>query len=214
MCRQRDNSDATLYAAIAALNCEDSLERVRTLLVNFRLLEAAGACSEADVLRRLDSDTGTESRLWLTQLAQVVRSYRGAIFASMDHGYSAIERWADALAQPPSTFHLEAQRLAKEYRYWLVDVPAGSSYIAWLAAYIATAELDGEQAMKCLHRALAAPAEFVDVPAMGDSASGYDLLQSTADCIGRFLSLQEHPVTDMRRFVLLPTLGGARDFGL
>ncbi len=77
--------------------------------------------------------------------------------------------------------------------------------MAWLSAYVAVGEFDGDRALSNLNRCAAIAREFVDVPTLGHEPSLYDFLQSAADTLALFLPLPEHPLRDMRRFVLLPS---------
>ena len=96
-------------------------------------------------------------------------------------------------------------RLRAEHRHWLCEVPGGRAYVAWLSAYVAVAEIDGERALRSLDRCVAIVQEFVDVPELEREPSVYDYLQSAADTLALCLSLPEHPLRDMTRFAFLPS---------
>ena len=98
----------------------------------------------------------------------------------------------------------ERVRLGAEHRRWLCEIPGGQAYVAWLSAYVAVAEIDGERAVSSLERCSAIVREFADVPGLGRELSIYEFLQSAADALSAFLPLPEHPVRDVRRFALLP----------
>ena len=87
----------------------------------------------------------------------------------------------------------------------MAAVPAGCAYIAWLAAYVATIEMDGARAMDALRRWACTAREFLDVPDL-EGLSVYELLQASADSLTTFLPLPVHPARDVRRFVFLPPL--------
>ena len=99
----------------------------------------------------------------------------------------------------------ERTRLGVEHRKWLCELPGGQAYVAWLSAYVAVAEIDGDRALRSLDRCSAIVREFVDVPELGREPSLYDFLQSAADTLALFLPLPEHPLRDVRRFAFLPS---------
>ena len=121
-------------------------------------------------------------------------------------GFSAIDDWSHAEA-PGSDADIagERARLAVEHMKWLCELPGGRAYVAWLSAYVAVAEIDGDRALSNLERCAAIVREFVDVPQLGSEPSVYDFLQGAADSLGRFLPLPEHPLRDVRRFAFLPS---------
>lgn len=182
----------------------DPTDQVRVLLGNFRLLEAAGVCGLiADSLA--DAYSPDKSAEWWEALAQSARTYRSAIHRTILQGFSAIDEWAH-LEAPGSDADLagEKARLGAEHRSWLCDLPGGQAYVAWLSAYVAVAELDGERALRSLDRCAAIVREFVDAPGLGAEPSTYDFLQSAADTLGSFLPVAEHPLRDVGRFAFLP----------
>jgi hypothetical protein len=177
------------------------------LLGNFRLLEAAGACGV--IAERLTKDCGpTKPPEWWAALAETARSYRSAIYATNVRGFSGIDEWShsgDSGSGSDSDLVRERTRLGVEHRKWLCEVPGGQAYVAWLSAYVAVGEIDGDRALTSLDRCAAIVREFVDVPGLGREPSLYEFLQSAADTLALFLPLPEHPLRDMRRFALLPS---------
>jgi hypothetical protein len=99
----------------------------------------------------------------------------------------------------------ERTRLGVEHQKWLCDLPGGQAYVAWLSAYVAVAEIDGDRALRSLDTCAAIVREFVDVPELGREPSLYDFVQSAADTLALFLPLPEHPLRDVRRFAFLPS---------
>ena len=177
---------------------------MRDLLANLRLLEAAGACG---VIARTATDNGSkEPPEWWEALATCARTYRSAIFSASAQGFSAIDTWSQ-FADSPAHGDLirERMRLGAEHRKWLCEIPGGPAYVAWLSAYVAVAEMDGERAVSGLERCSAIVREFIDVPGLGHELSVYDFLQAAANALTLFLRLPEHPVRDLRRFALLPS---------
>ena len=139
-------------------------------------------------------------------MADSARTYRSAIYGTSVQGFSAIDDWSHAEA-PGSDADIagERARLAVEHMKWLCELPGGRAYVAWLSAYVAVAEIDGDRALSHLERCAAIVREFVDVPELGSEPSVYDFLQGAADSLGRFLPLPEHPLRDVRRFAFLPS---------
>ena len=184
---------------------DDSAEQVHVLLGNFRLLEAAGACALI-APSEVDDRGVAKPPEWWEALADTARTYHSAIRSSIAQGTSTLEDWAQ---NPGSTrdddLLRERARLGAEHRKWIHEVPAGQAYEAWLSAYVAIAELDGEHALKALDRCAAVAREFADVPELGRESSIYEFLQSAANALGLFLPLPEHPVRDVRRFAFLPS---------
>ena len=179
------------------------MQHVCDLLANLRLLEAAGACGA--MARTVTEDDASEPPEWWEALGTCARTYRSAIFSASTRGFSAIDEWSRSEG---SANHLdlvrERARLGAEHRRWLCEIPGGQAYVAWLTAYVAVAEIDGERALSSLERCSAIVREFIDVPGLGRELSVYDFLQSAADALTAFLPLPEHPVRDLRRFALLP----------
>ena len=177
------------------------------MLGNFRLLEAAGACGV--IAESLTKDYGlTKPPEWWEALAESARTYRSAIYATSVHGFSAIDEWShsgDSRSGSDADLVGERKRLGAEHRKWLCEVPGGHAYVAWLSAYVAVAEIDGDRALTSLDRCAAIVREFVDAPELGREPSLYDFLQSAADALALFLGLPEHPLRDVRRFAFLPS---------
>jgi hypothetical protein len=186
------------------LNNAYARDQVGSLLVGFRLLEAAGAC---ELIACHPRPAGPQMPEWWSALAAAARGYRGAIFDAARDGYVAIDRWAaaDAGLVDGARFTEERARLNLEYEYWLNVVPGGCAYTAWLAGYVATAELDGGRAIDALRNCTSIAADFLDVSTVGFASSVYEQLQLAADALPRFLPLPQHPLRDMRRFAFLPT---------
>ncbi len=183
----------------------DPAEHVTALLSNLRLLEAAGACEL--VGRSLTQECALgKPRVWWEALAATARSYRLAIYATGANGLEAIHDWADPVALDVDAAELadEKARLAQEYLCWLTEVVGGRAYVAWLAAYVAAAEMDGERAIQNLEDCAAIAREFVDVEGLDQRTSVYDFLQGTANSLPLFLPLTKHPLEDLDRFALLP----------
>jgi hypothetical protein len=179
------------------------VQHVRGLLANLRLLEAAGACGV--VARTVTEDDANDPPEWWEALGTCARTYRSAIFAASAQGFSAIDEWSRS--EDSANHHdliRERTRLGAEHRRWSCEIPGGQAYVAWLSAYVAVAEIDGERAVSGLERCSAIVREFVDVPELGRELAVYDFLQSAADALFIFLPLPEHPVRDVRRFALLP----------
>jgi hypothetical protein len=155
--------------------------------------------------RTVTDDDANEPPDWWEALATCARTYRSAIFSASTQGFSAIDEWTQS---EKSANHddliRERARLGAEHRRWLCEIPGGQAYVAWLTAYVAVAEIDGERALSSLERCSAIVREFIDVPELGRELSVYDFLQSAADALTAFLPLPEHPVRDLRRFALLP----------
>ena len=187
----------------AGVDRSDPVQHVCELLANLRLLEAAGACGA--MARTVTGDNANEPPEWWEALGACARTYRSAIFSAGAQGFSAIDEWSqsEGLANHHDLIR-ERARLGAEYRRWLCQIPGGQAYVAWLSAYVAVAEIDGERAMSGLERCSAIVREFVDVPGLGRELSVYEFLQSAADALSAFLPLPEHPVRDVRRFALLP----------
>ena len=179
------------------------MQHVRDLLANLRLLEAAGACG---VIARTTSGDGTkEPPEWWEALGTCARTYRSAIFSTSAEGFSAIDEWSQFEdSATDDDLIRERARLRAEHRRWLCEIPGGQAYVAWLSAYVAVAEIDGERAVSGLERCSAIVREFIDVPGLGPELSVYEFLQSAANALTAFLPLTEHPVRDVRRFALLP----------
>jgi hypothetical protein len=185
----------------------DPTQRVRALLGNFRLLEAAGACGV--IAESLTEDYGhTKPLEWWGALADNARSYRSAIHATRVRGLAGIDEWShsgDSGSGSDADLVRERKRLGAEYRTWLCEAPGGHAYVAWLGAYVAVAEIDGDRALTNLDRCAAIVREFVDGPELGRELSLYDFLQAAADALALFLRLPEHPLRDVWRFALLPS---------
>ena len=171
------------------------------MLIQFRFLEAAGACELlAGCSQRPNR---SESFRWWSALAATARGYRVAVLDAGCDGYPAIEEWAGTC--DASYFSEETARLALEHDHWLNVVPGGCAYLAWVGAYVAAAELDGRRAVDALRGCTSIAADFLDVPTVVLAPSVYEQLQLAADALPRFLPLPQHPLTDMRRFAFLPT---------
>jgi hypothetical protein len=174
------------------------------LLERFRLLEAAGAATligEAQIKPCLPAKPPE----WWALLADSARTYRSAIFRTLDEGFSAIEDWSQLGGSGiDADLECEKARLCAEYRRWLCEVPGGHAYLAWLSAYVAVAEIDGERALRSLDRCATIVQEFADVPEVYSESSVYGFLQSAADAVALALHLPEHPLRDARRFAFLP----------
>jgi hypothetical protein len=182
----------------------DPLEGVRALLLNLRLLEGAGACELLSAGLAEVSLAGKHPRWWAA-LADSLRSYRATIQLAAVRGFAIVDEWSCSSA-PGSDADLveERLRLGAEHRRWFCEVTGGTAYIAWLSAYVAVAELDGERALSNLDRCSAIVREFIDVGEPAREASVYERLQSAADALAVFLALPQHPLSDMHRFALLP----------
>jgi hypothetical protein len=184
----------------------DPAQHVGALLGNFRLLEAAGACGV--IAARLTADDApTKPPEWWEALADSARTYRSAIYATGVQGFSGIDEWShsgNAGSGSDADLVRERKRLGAEHRKWLCEVPGGHAYVAWLSAYIAVAEIDGNRALASLDTCAAIMQEFVDAPELEREPSLYDFLQGAADALALFLRLPEHPLRDMRRFAFLP----------
>ena len=145
---------------------------------------------------------------WWAALAETARSYRSAIYATNLRGFSGIDEWShsgDSGTGSDSDLLRERTRLGLEHRRWLCELPGGQAYVAWLSAYVAIGEIDGDRALTSLDRCAAIAREFVDVPGLGREPSLYELLQSAADTLTLFLPVPAHPLRDLRRFALLPS---------
>jgi hypothetical protein len=155
--------------------------------------------------RTVTEDDANEPPEWWEALATCARTYRSAIFSTSARGFSAIDEWSrsEGSANHDDLIR-ERARLGAEHRRWLCEILGGHAYIAWLSAYVAVAEIDGERAVSSLERCAAITREFVDVPGLGRELSIYDFLQSAADALSVFLPLPAHPVRDVRRFALVP----------
>ena len=143
---------------------------------------------------------------WWEAVAAGARTYRSAIYSIGLKGIEAIDDWSE-LPSPdvePRELGDEKARLALEYRRWLTDVRGGRAYIAWLEAYVAVAEFDGERALRSLEGCNALVREFADVATVEQCSSVYGFLQSTANSLMLFLPFAAHPVGDLRRFAFLP----------
>ena len=155
--------------------------------------------------RTVTEDDASEPPEWWEALGTCARTYRSAIISASAQGFSAIDEWSQS--EGPADHEdliRERARLGAEHRRWLCEIPGGQAYVAWLSAYVAVAEIDGERAVSSLECCSAIVREFVDVPGLGRELSIYDFLQSAADALSVFLPLPEHPVRDVRRFALLP----------
>jgi hypothetical protein len=173
---------------------------IRSLLADFRLLEAAGACEL--VADNPYSPNSCDSSKWWSALAATARAYRAAILNAVHDGSGPIAHWAQA--STASYFAEETARLSLEHQYWLDAVPGGRAYVAWLTAYVATAELDGRRAVEALRRCAVIATDFLEVSEAPVAPSVYDQLQLSADVLSRFLPLPQHPLRDMRRFAFVP----------
>jgi hypothetical protein len=145
---------------------------------------------------------------WWEALAETARTYRSAIHATSARGFAGIDEWShsgDSGSGSDADLVRERTRLGVEHRKWLCELPGGPAYVAWLSAYIAAGEIDGDRALASLDRCAAIVREFVDVPGLGHEPSLYDFVQSAADALTLFLPLPEHPLRDVRRFALLPS---------
>jgi hypothetical protein len=155
--------------------------------------------------RAVTEDNANEPPEWWEALGTCARTYRSAIFSASAQGFSAIDEWSQS--EESANHHdliRERARLGAEHRRWLCEIPGGQAYVAWLTAYVAVAEIDGERAVSGLERCSAIVQEFIDVPGLGRELSVYDFLQSAANALTAFLPLPEHPVRDLRRFALAP----------
>jgi hypothetical protein len=175
---------------------------IASLLGNFRLLEAAGAC-ELIATTAVEPSHPSRSPAWWKAVADTARTYRSAIHNVTRQGFDAIDDWSHAAA-PVREFGLERARLRAEHRHWLCEIPGGGAYVTWLSAYIAAVELDGQRTLASLEQCTAILQEFIDVPTPGPAGSAYEILQGAADALVLFLPLAEHPLRDMRRFAFLP----------
>jgi hypothetical protein len=174
------------------------------LLGNFRLLEAAGACG---VIAHLSDDCASmKPSDWWEATADGARTYRRVIHRMIGQGLSAVDDWSN-WGPPGADADLtrERTRLCLEHRRWLCEVTGGRAYSAWLSAYVAAAELDGERALRGLDSCAAIVREFVEVPELGNDLCVYEFLQSAADALPLFLPLTAHPLSDARRFAFLPS---------
>ncbi len=150
--------------------------------------------------------TLTKPPEWWEAVADSVRTYRSAIYGTIVRGFSGIDEWSQSGASgSDADLVRERTRLGVEHRKWLCEIPGGQAYVAWLSAYVAVAEIDGDRALRSLDRCAAIVREFVDVPELGREPSLYDFLQSAADTLALFLPLPEHPLRDVRRFAFLPS---------
>jgi hypothetical protein len=148
----------------------------------------------------------TKSPEWWDALADSARTYRSAIYGTIVRGFPGIDEWSRWRASGSDADLIrERTRLGVEHRKWLCELPGGQAYVAWLSAYVAVAEIDGDRALRSLDRCAAIVREFVDVPELGREPSLYDFLQSAADTLALFLPLPEHPLRDVRRFAFLPS---------
>ena len=185
----------------------DPRQHVYVLLGNFRFLEAAAACGI--IAESLPEDCGTaKPPEWWQALAGTARTYRAAIYATSVRGFSGIDEWShteNSQSGSDAGLVCERTRLRIEHRKWLCELPGGQAYVAWLSAYVAVGEIDGDRARKSLDRCAAIVREFVEVPELGREPSLYDFLQSAADTLALFLPLPEHPLRDVRRFAFLPS---------
>jgi hypothetical protein len=130
------------------------------------------------------------------------------ICSAVPKGVSAFDDLAQPTRAPADdtrAFSEERARLALEYGHWLSNVAGGRAYVAWLSAYVAVAEMDGERALGSLQMCSAIIREFLDAPELDRPGSVYEFLQGTADCLPLFLPLEQHPLRDMRRFAFLPS---------
>jgi hypothetical protein len=182
----------------------DPGQHLRSLLGNFRLLEAAGAC-DAIAQSWTEDCSPARAPAWWHAVADAARGYRAAIYGALLHGFSAIEDWSGSALEGPDEVAAERRRLRREHRVWFCDVPGGTAYEAWLSAYVAVAELDGHRALQGLDRCAAVMREFVDVAGLGCEPSVYQTFQNTADALAGFLPLPQHPLRDAARFSFLPT---------
>jgi hypothetical protein len=183
----------------------DAVDRVHSFLSGFRLLEAAGV-SELIARGQAGDAPLRKAPDWWRALADTARSYRTAIYRTSSGGVRTIDEWCSVHEFTPRPADLVAEqvRLGGEYHGWLTEILGGQAYVAWLVAYVAVAEMDGERALRALEKCQAIIREFADPAGLDERASAYDLLQSTANALRLFLPLPEHPLRDMRRFALLP----------
>lgn len=190
---------------MAAEHGSDALRHAGALLDNLRLLEAAGVCELISANLTEECRAGKPPEWWKA-LAGSLRTYRSAIHRSIAHGFSPIDQWSQSASagSDPDLAH-EMTRLAAEHRKWLCEVPGGQAYVAWLSAYVAVAEIDGERALRSLDSCAAIARDFVAAPDLGREPSVYDFLQSAANILAVFLPLPEHPLRDMRRFAFRPS---------
>lgn len=194
--RGRDDSRRSILSS--------SVQQVRSLLANFRLLEAAGACG---LISKSETQTcnATMPPDWWEALAESARTYRSAVYSTGAQGFRAIDEWSRSEGSGSDDLVCERTRVCGEHRKWLCDVPGGQAYVAWLGAYMAVAEMDGERALTSLDRSAMILREFVHVPELEHEPSVYDFLQSAANALALFLPLPEHPVRDVQRFAFLPS---------
>ena len=181
----------------------DATAHVAALLGSFRLLEAAGAC-ELIAATGIEPQGTAKPPSWWKAVADAARTYRPAIHNVIRQGFSAVDDWSQSGASTDRELRQERARLRAEHREWLCAVPGGGAYVAWLGAYLATVELDGQRALTSLERCTAIAQEYLEVPSLGPDASIYAVLQGAADALVLFLPLAEHPIRDMRRFAFLP----------
>ena len=181
----------------------DTTTYVAALLGSFRLLEAAGAC-ELIAATVIEPDRTAKPPTWWKAVADAARTYRSAIHNAVGQGFLAIDDWSHLGASPDRDLRCERARLRNEHRGWLCAIPGGGAYVAWLSAYLAAAELDGQRALTSLERCTAIAQEFIEMPTLGPEASVYEILQGAADALVLFLPLGEHPLREMRRFAFLP----------
>jgi hypothetical protein len=181
----------------------DTTSKVAALLGSFRLLEAAGAC---ELIATTAIELGHPSRppAWWKAVADAARTYRSAIHNVIGQGFDAIDDWSQSGASADLERRRERARLRAEHRHWLCEVPGGGAYVAWLSAYLATVELDGQRTLASLERCTTIAQEFIEAPKPGPEVSVYEILQGAADALVLFLPLDEHPLRDMRRFAFVP----------
>ena len=170
------------------------MQHVRDLLANLRFLEAAGACGA--MARTVTEDDASEPPEWWEALGMCARTYRSAILSASAQGFSAIDEWSQSESSANhDDLVRERARLGAEHRRWLCEIPGGQAYVAWLSAYVAVAEIDGERAVSGLERCSAIVREFVEVP--GSAASCRSTTSSRA------------PRTHCRHFCPCPSIRSA-----
>lgn len=178
-----------------------------TLVVNFRLLELAGA---ADVIAGQQANPD-DAESW-REYAECARVYHGWLAAGH---LNPRELRSAAVSSDPSLVRVmdELDRWAQQ------DGPRGA-YLEFLAAFEAMCALDGERMLRHARRVVASldpesqdptlepVRDFFSPDRAGASAvattSSYEILQRLADALGPSLGLTQHALADVRRFSLRP----------
>jgi len=193
------------------------------LINNFRLLEVAGAAEQL----AQQTEGSPEASLWLAY-AEAARNYHAWISAGDFDNYVLL-----SISDPGSRLSDSRkffEGITSEIVSWTPELSFRGSYLHFLGAYEAMANLDGERMVRELNAvverldpreertsldgvrgffdALDSPSTVGEVIISGHTVdevmSSYQAMQVVADELGPALGLETHAFEDLKRFALRP----------